>query len=368
LYLSYRGVSRLLFVLFSTLAFAMLVAWRIAYRGAYHLGILRTVEPRNVLIVGAGELGREVERNILAYHSLGLRLAGFLDDAKNKTGAPNIIGALDAARTAVEAMDIDEVVIALPPRAYEKVFRLVAELHTLPVKVWVIPDYFNLALHKTVLAEFAGIPMLDLRAPALSETQRLVKRIFDLSLTLLALPACLPMMAGIALAIRREDGGPVFFRQARVGENGRVFHILKFRTMITEAEAMRHIIEQQDEEGNLIHKTADDPRVTRVGRFLRRSSLDELPQMINILRGEMSWVGPRPELPYLVDRYEPWQRKRFSVPQGLTGWWQVNGRSDKPLHLHTEDDLYDIQKYSVFLDMLIILKTFGAVFRRKGAF
>jgi lipopolysaccharide/colanic/teichoic acid biosynthesis glycosyltransferase len=123
-----------------------------------------------------------------------------------------------------------------------------------------------------------------------------------------------------------------------------------------------------DENGNTIHKTRNDPRVTRVGRIVRKTSLDELPQLINILRGEMSLVGPRPELPFLVERYEPWQRKRFAVPQGITGWWQVNGRSDKPMHLHTEEDLYYVQNYSLLLDIQILFKTILVVLRGKGAF
>jgi lipopolysaccharide/colanic/teichoic acid biosynthesis glycosyltransferase len=153
-----------------------------------------------------------------------------------------------------------------------------------------------------------------------------------------------------------------------VGENGRIFHMLKFRTMIPNAERLRPMVEQVDEDGHMIHKRSDDPRVTRIGHILRRTSLDELPQVFNILKGEMSLVGPRPELPYLVEKYEAWQHRRFTVPQGLTGWWQVNGRSEKPMHLHTEDDLYYIQHYSVFLDILILFKTIGAVLQGKGAF
>jgi lipopolysaccharide/colanic/teichoic acid biosynthesis glycosyltransferase len=127
-------------------------------------------------------------------------------------------------------------------------------------------------------------------------------------------------------------------------------------------------VEKRDERGNLIHKSKDDPRVTRVGRLLRRFSLDELPQLFNILAGTMSVVGPRPEMPYLVERYQPWQRKRFAVPPGLTGWWQVNGRSDKPMHLHTEDDLYYIQNYSIWLDLQIIARTIWVVLVGKGSY
>jgi lipopolysaccharide/colanic/teichoic acid biosynthesis glycosyltransferase len=203
----------------------------------------------------------------------------------------------------------------------------------------------------------------------LDEHQRIFKRAFDLVFTLLFLPLALIIISLISIAIRLEKPvGPIFFRQQRVGENGRLFNMVKFRTMIPEAEFLRHLVEIRDQEGNLIHKVKGDPRVTHVGRFLRRTSLDELPQVINILKGEMSVVGPRPELPYLVQEYQPWQRARFAVPQGVTGWWQVNGRSDKPMHLHTEDDLYYVQNYSLFLDLQILIKTVIVVLRGKGAF
>jgi exopolysaccharide biosynthesis polyprenyl glycosylphosphotransferase len=210
--------------------------------------------------------------------------------------------------------------------------------------------------------------MLDLRAPALNDYQRMVKRSFDLVVTLLCMPVALFLMGAVALLIKIEDRGPVLFRQKRVGENGRIFEMYKFRSMHTEAENMSQLVERYDEQGHLIHKVPEDPRVTRVGRLLRKTSLDELPQIFNILKGEMSLVGPRPELPYLVRMYEPWQHKRFAVPQGMTGWWQVNGRSEKPMHLNTEDDLYYVQNYSILLDIQILLKTVLVVFRGKGAF
>jgi lipopolysaccharide/colanic/teichoic acid biosynthesis glycosyltransferase len=172
----------------------------------------------------------------------------------------------------------------------------------------------------------------------------------------------------VAAAIKLEDGGPIFYGSRRMGENGAEFDMRKFRTMRVGADREQTLYNQVDEAGNVLHKRPDDPRVTKVGGFLRRTSLDELPQLFNVLRGEMSMVGPRPELPWLVEKYSPWQRKRFSVPQGITGWWQINGRSDRPLHLHTEDDLYYIQNYSLWLDLLILWRTIPVVIRRRGAF
>jgi exopolysaccharide biosynthesis polyprenyl glycosylphosphotransferase len=369
LYLSFRDISRVLFLSFLVLAFLLLLLWRLLVRIAFRWQILRGVQERRVLIVGAGKVGKEFERRVYEYETLGLRLVGFLDDdAGKRVKDKSILGRLDELSSVICEKKIDDVVFALPRRAYESLNRLTAELHCQPVRVWVIPDYFALALHQASVEEFAGIPMLDLRAPALSDYQRSVKRVFDLVLTIGAMPLVLPLMGVIAVAIRLDSPGPVLFLQKRAGENGRLFEMYKFRTMVQNADAMRLISEYRDEQGNPIHKMRNDPRVTRVGRFLRRTSLDELPQLFNVLKGEMSVVGPRPELPFLVDHYELWQRKRFAVPQGITGWWQVNGRSDKPMHLHTEDDLYYVQHYSLWLDLEILLKTILVVLRGGGAY
>ena len=369
LYFTYRDVSRLLFVAFILIAFVLMVTWRVVVRISFRLRSSSSVQNRKVLIVGAGPVGRDLEKRIEEYPYMGLNILGFVDDDCTKVESQtDILGILDEARDIILERKVDDVIIALPQRAHEKVNRLVSTLHDLPVKVWVIPDYFHLALHKAHVEEFAGIPMLDLRAPALTDYQRLLKRGFDLLITTFLMPISLVIMGVIALGIRLEGPGPIIFKQKRVGENGQMFDMFKFRTMVVGAEEMRHAVETYDAEGRMIHKSDHDPRVTRVGSILRKSSLDELPQLINILRGEMSLVGPRPELPYLVERYEPWQRKRFAVPQGITGWWQVNGRSDKPMHLHTEDDLYYVQNYSLLLDIQILFKTILVVLRGKGAF
>jgi exopolysaccharide biosynthesis polyprenyl glycosylphosphotransferase len=369
LFLSYRETSRVLFLTFILLMVFSAFGWRLALQSILHYSRGRIARPQQVLIIGAGLVGKDLENKLAEHPKARLTLAGFLDDDPQKREAdPSILESLDHVRQVVQEKKIDYVILALPRRSYERVNRLISDLHDLPVRVFVVPDYFALTLHHAGIEEFAGIPMLDLRAPALSDYQRLVKRAFDIFLTLLLLPVALPLMALIAVRIRIDSQGPVLFHQERVGENGRLFNVVKFRTMVENAEAMKHLVEKIDEKGRLIHKSDADPRVTRWGRFLRRSSMDELPQIFNILKGEMSWVGPRPEMPYLVEQYEPWQRKRFSVPPGLTGWWQVHGRSDKPMHLNTEEDLYYIQNYSPWLDVVILFKTVGAVLSRRGAF
>jgi exopolysaccharide biosynthesis polyprenyl glycosylphosphotransferase len=369
LFLTYRQISRLLFVVFVGLAYLMMLTWRLLTRLVWQFSQRWSTKKRRVLIVGSGAIGRELYEQISKNPLLGLQVVGFLDDNPAKQAQQaQILGPLADLETVINREQVDDVVIALPQRAYQRINNLLGELHRQPVKVWVIPDYFRMALHKAAFDEFAGIPMLDLRAPALNDGQRLTKRAFDLILTSLTLVITLPVMGLIAIAIRLESPGPVLLRQPRAGENGRIFRMFKFRTMVANAETMRHLVEKVDAQGRLIHKSAQDPRITRLGHILRRTSLDELPQLFNVLKGEMSLVGPRPELPFLVERYETWQRQRFAIPQGITGWWQIQGRSDKPMHLSTQDDLYYVQNYSLFLDLYILFKTIAVVWRGTGAF
>jgi exopolysaccharide biosynthesis polyprenyl glycosylphosphotransferase len=221
---------------------------------------------------------------------------------------------------------------------------------------------------RSAVENFGGMPLVTLKEPALDPLQRLTKRIFDICVGVVMLIIALPVMSILAVAIKLDSSGPIIFRQERIGENGRIFKMYKFRSMVKDAETRQQEVIQTTADNKIIHKSDNDPRITRIGHFLRRTSLDELPQLFNILKGDMSLVGPRPELPWLVDKYESWQRKRFEVPQGLTGWWQVNGRSDKPMHLHTEDDLYYIKHYSLWFDLEILWRTVITVINRRGAF
>jgi exopolysaccharide biosynthesis polyprenyl glycosylphosphotransferase len=353
LYLTYRELSRALFLLFVILAVVSLGGWRALYRiaasrqQAYRRG-------RRVLVVGDGEVGEIVRSHIRENQEFNLEFVGFVGDRESS----GILGTYDAVVNLVEEHNIDHVVIALPPEEHQLVGKLVGELFDKPVRVWVVPDYLSLALHKAGVEEYAGVTMLDLRAPAINDYQRMVKRGFDLVVSALLLPFVLPVIGILALFILALDGRPIFYVAERAGENGKSFRMIKFRTMVTGAEKL--IAPGKKERG--------DPRVTKVGRFLRRTSLDELPQIINVLKGEMSLVGPRPEMMGLVDQYADWQRTRFAVPPGITGWWQVNGRSDRPMHLHTEDDLYYINNYSIWLDLQILVRTAWVVILGRGAY
>ena len=368
LYFSYRDVSRALFVVFVVTTFLLCLLWRVLARFYFRTHRESSPVSHRLLVVGNGPLGQAVASQIHASISENLILVGFIDDGYQGKSSVESLGSLQNLRELIESHRITDIVVALPYSAYHKMAEIIACLDDLPVGVWIALGFFDLALYRTDIEDFAGIPMLDLRASAIHDYQRLVKRAFDLLFVLFSLLLALPFMALSALIILLEDGSPVLFRQKRVGENGRLFEMLKFRTMIKNAEQLQAQVEKRDEQGNLIHKSKEDPRVTRAGRLLRRFSLDELPQLFNILAGTMSLVGPRPEMPYLVEKYQPWQRKRFAVPPGLTGWWQVNGRSDKPMHLHTEDDLYYIQNYSIWLDLQIIARTIWVVLIGKGSY
>ncbi len=370
LYFSFRDVSRALYLTFVILVYIGLLSWRSLTRLYFRLRNGQIEETtRRVLIVGAGPLGQRVGEEISHQGIEILRMVGYLDDHEPGDGVEDmLLGGFEDAVRVVQDHRITDVVIALPYSSYPNMAEIVMALEEQPVRVWVALGFFDLALYRMGVEEVAGIPMLDLRAPALSEYQLLLKRTFDLVFGSMMLVLFAPLMVLVSFLIWLEDRGPVLLRQQRVGENGGLFTVYKFRTMIREAEELRSLVESTDENGNTIHKTREDPRVTRIGKILRRTSIDELPQLLNVLQGTMSLVGPRPELPYLVEHYQPWQRKRFSVPPGITGWWQVIGRSDRPMHLHTEDDLYYIQNYSIWLDIQIMVRTIWVVLIGRGSY
>jgi len=373
IYMTYREISRLQFIYFFIVNLGLLLGYRAIFRVYYRaLGRTRPGARNRIIILGAGELGQRVSQVIEDHSRWGYNLLGFLDDDSEKQGKrfqnADVLGKiLDVKQIVAENM-ADEVWVALPVWALDRINLVITELEKTPVRIKIIPDYFSLALVRAKAEMLGGIPIIGLREPVIIGPTRWFKRAFDLFVGGLLLSISLPVMLVAALLIRLDSPGTVLFKQERVGENGRIFGMFKFRTMARDAEQRQEEVLRQTESGEIIHKSEDDPRITRIGHFLRRYSLDELPQIFNVLKGEMSLVGPRPEMPWLVDRYDAWQRKRFAVPQGITGWWQINGRSDKPMHLNTEDDLYYVYNYSLWLDLQILLRTPLAVIRGKGAF
>lgn len=325
-----------------------------------------------VLIIGAGEAGRTVMRNLIAQPELGYRVIGFLDDDPAKSAADigpiKALGPLENLPAVAKENSIDQVIITLPWQYHRKILRLVNEIEQTGVRARVVPDLFQLSLGGVDVEAINGIPLISIKQSALTGFNYTLKRAVDVLLTGLALILLAPLWLVIAIAIRLESPGPVLFRQERVGRSGKPFTLYKFRSMHQDAEAQLERLRAQNEAGGPLFKIRDDPRRTRVGRFIRATSIDELPQLINVLREEMSWVGPRPGLASEVAQYQEWHRKRLEVLPGITGLWQVSGRSDLTFDEMVMLDIYYAENWSLSLDLRIMLRTVPQVIFGDGAY
>lgn len=357
-------VSHSFLLLTFVLSCVGVVTWRLLARVLF-TGI-KPLFPRRVLVIGDNELARQYADKRTHDTDSGAIICGFIADYETEriNGLPVLGSPDDDLQILIEQNRIDDVAIVIPGKRNEAFYNLFKTLQLLPVNLQIIPEYADLSL-------LGEDDMLTMRVPrmGMSIRERVIKRLFDITAALFGLFLILPVLVVTAVAIKLDSPGPIFFKQLRVGEHCHRFRMYKFRSMVQNAEKLQASVNTFDSNGNLIHKSEHDPRVTRAGRIIRKYSIDELPQLINILIGDMSFVGPRPEMPWIVNHYETWQFRRFLVPQGLTGWWQVNGRSVKqPMHLATEEDLYYIQNYSLLLDVKILVKTASVVFTGKGAF
>ncbi|MFV9504567.1 MAG: sugar transferase [Oscillochloridaceae bacterium umkhey_bin13] len=367
LYLSFRDFSRLQFSYFVLINVGLLIGFHILVRLLVQQRS-RTTWQRRVLVIGDPVAGQQLAEEFGRRAWTGITVVGYANETQDPEAALAYLGDLSRLPHTIATHQIDEAIFALPPQQAERVAALSLELLKQPVMLHMLPSVLDLTFARTPVTVIGGIPLISLRESALTPGQRALKRMFDIVTSLVLIGLFSPILALIALLIKLESPGPIFFFQERIGEHGRRFRMIKFRSMYADADRRWHKVARRDETGRLIHKMSNDPRVTRVGRKLRRTSLDELPQLFNVLRGEMSLVGPRPEMPYIAAEYEPWQWQRFRVPPGMTGWWQVNGRSDRPMHLNTEDDLYYIQNYSFWLDLRILFKTLIVVWQGHGAY
>jgi len=324
-----------------------------------------------VLIVGAGEAGRTVMRNLIAQPELGYRVIGFLDDNPGKSndiGPIMALGPVDNLPAVTQQYAIDQVIITLPWRYHRKILRLMTECGRLGALPRVVPDLFQMSLGGVDVEAINGIPLISLKQTSLTGLNLAVKRAFDLILTIIALICIAPLWLVIALAIRLDSPGPVLFRQPRAGRYGRPFTVFKFRSMYVNAEAELEKLRARNEASGPLFKLRDDPRRTRVGRLLRETSLDELPQLLNVLRGDMSLVGPRPAILSEVAQYQDWHLKRLEVLPGITGLWQVSGRSDLTFDEMVMLDIYYGENWSLGLDLRIILRTVPQVLFGEGAY
>ncbi len=364
--------SRLLFFYDGVLIVVLLGVARMIRRRVEAQLRQRGIGVERVLIVGAGEVGRAVMRTMVARPDLGYQVVGFVDDdpARGATdvGRFRALGGLDNIELLLTAERVDEVIITLPWMYQRKIAGLVSVCERLSVRPRVVPDLFQPSLSRVDVDDLGGIPLIGIKEHHLPREGVLIKRAIDVAVSVIGLLLASPILLFAAILIKLDSPGPIFFRQMRVGRHGRLFRVIKFRSMQKGAEEQLPALAELNEASGPLFKIKDDPRRTRVGRLLRRMSVDELPQLINVLRGEMSIVGPRPALPIEVEKYETWQRQRLEVPQGITGLPQVSGRSDLTFDEVCLLDIYYIENWSPALDVTIMLRTIPQVLFGSGAY
>lgn len=372
LFLSFRGTSRLYYIYFVLVDIVVVTVFFVAMRAIIRRQSRRSEIHSRVVIVGAGSTGLRIANALRGRWGTTQPVIGFLDDdivaGSEIDGWPVLGGLADVDRVIAEHT-VDELIVALPLEAHPKAVALVRRLQSTPIHIRLVPDFLGFAVINANVEYLEGLPVVGLRVPAIGDEARIAKRLFDIIVSASLLLVLSPALILIALFVRLDSAGRALYLSDRVGENGRLFKMYKFRTMVSDADAQWEKVANRRDDGKLTFKSPDDPRITRVGQWLRRTSLDELPQLVNVLKGDMSLVGPRPELPAIVrEEYEPWQWGRFTVPQGMTGWWQINRRGFEHQHLCTADDLYYIQNYSLLLDIKILFRTVVVVLAGQGAY
>ena len=360
----YFTFSRAFIGLFALVDLVLVAASRMTIRLALRKIRLSGHNLQRILVVGAGTLGREITTKILAHRELGFEVAGFLDDDPGKVGSTvcgvPVLGTLRQAEDILQTETIDQVFLALPLDAHKKMLQMLDLMARECVEIRLVPDILQYATLKAVMEDVDGTPVINLSQVPLQGWNSMLKRMIDVAIAIPVMIALIPVMPLLALLIWLEDQGPIFYRQERMGLDGKPFMILKFRTMRVNAEAT----------SGPVWAIKDDPRRTRVGRFLRGWSLDELPQIWNVLMGDMSIVGPRPERPTFLREFKhkiPRYMLRHRVKSGITGWAQVHGwRGNTSIKKRIQYDLYYIQNWSLALDFKILWMTVRHALRHNA--
>jgi exopolysaccharide biosynthesis polyprenyl glycosylphosphotransferase len=362
-------LSRLLVAIQFALSFAGLAANRVAIRAAARALRRRGYNARRYAVAGSGPLAREIVRTMAAHPEWGFEFAGYVVDgpAPDALDRSKILGRLDALEHLLKAAVLDEVIFVVPRDRLPAIEDHVLACEERGVSARICMDLFATRIATRAAEDLDGIPLLSLSTVPGDALALAAKRALDVALSAAALLVLSPVLLATAIAIRLDSPGPVLFRQRRIGVNGREFLMLKFRSMHRDAEARLASLRAQNEASGPVFKMTHDPRVTRVGRFLRRTSIDELPQFWNVLRGEMSVVGPRPPLPAEADQYQRRHVRRLSVKPGITCTWQVSGRSGIGFDRWMELDLAYIDSWSLWQDVKILARTIPAVLTGRGA-
>jgi exopolysaccharide biosynthesis polyprenyl glycosylphosphotransferase len=357
----------LLLVVMSALALSVRrVIWRMSQYRRYEQG----VDLRNVVILGTNQLSYAVSRHIEQNTRLGYRFVGFVaspgSPVSTEISPGQILGGVDKIRQLTRLHFVDEVLIGeFYPT--EQAIHLVEDARELSIDLRSIAGYYG-ELTANAPVEYLGIfPLSALHRSEPRVVGLFLKRVADTMLSLAAVTAAAPLMIAIALAVKLDSPGPVFYVSERIGKRGRVFRCFKFRTMVKNAEGLKKELAAQNERDGILFKMTNDPRITRVGRFLRKYSLDELPQFLNVLRGEMSLVGPRPPIASEVEKYELEHFRRLEVTPGLTGLWQVQARHDPSFAKYIELDTAYVENWSLWMDLKILIRTADVVLRGTGS-
>lgn len=364
-------VSRTFVILFSGLQLVSLTMGRVLLLEAVRAVRRRRGDAHRVVIVGTGTRAVEFAQQLSQASPIRLEIQGFVG-VMGESGSPQArprlgyVGSLDAL---LDRMPVDEVVFAVPGKSPDSFRDALSACDDRGVDVLLTLPPQLPASGKMELANVSGVnqPMIGLRRTPTAEAQLVGKRLLDILGGIVGIVLAGPIMIIAALAIKLDSKGPILFKQVRAGRSGRKFTMYKFRSMVIDAEAKKAALMHLNEMGGPVFKIKRDPRITAVGRFIRKTSIDELPQFFNIVIGDMSLVGPRPPLPSEVDDYEAWQRRRLSVKPGLTGLWQVSGRNQVDFDEWMQLDLQYIDTWSLWLDIKILLKTVPTVLFHKGA-
>ena len=375
-YLAKFQFSRGFFFLLIILGTPALLLGRFVLRRAVYVLRRRGLLVHRVIVAGSAAQVDDVARVLdrerwLGYHVIGAVLPAAEAVGECTPGGVAVLGS--TARTTAIVVDSDCDIVLFADGAVtsaQQMRRAAWELAETPVQIMLVPSLTDVAGDRVRVRPAAGLQLMELEGPRAQNATRISKRAFDLVGAAVLLVLASPLLIATAIAIKAHDGGPVLFRQQRVGRNGDLFDCYKFRSMVIDADSMLDTVAaaNKHEEGHVLFKAEHDPRVTRPGRVIRRFSLDEMPQFLNVLRGEMSLVGPRPPLPGEVERYSDDVRRRLAVRPGMTGLWQVSGRSDLSWEDSVRLDLYYVDNWSIVQDLAILARTMLAVVSSRGAY